>query len=293
VAVTSGLATTVLDTRTRAVVARIVLPSTDFPREDGGVFPAEVVWCAGWTPDGRLLLGAAGHSFAGDGSAVVVVDPSTWRVTRRMDIGAAPQVMETSPRGDVIAVADAAQSQLLVLDAGTLEVRQTLPLQDGDLAYDLSFSPDGRRLAAGGEQGLLYVWDTTTWTQVRRPADVHRDRLLQVEWTPDGSTVLTSGLDGAVGLYDVARGLPRARPLPVSGAGPTYLVPGVADEVIALGGDRPGRRYPLQPAGWLARACTIVGRDLTAQEWATYLPGRPYRRTCTDLSERQAADRSR
>ena len=72
VAVTSGYATTVLDTRTREVLGRVVLPPVDEPGLDGSPTP-EVVWCSAWTPDGsRLLLGAEGPLYSGLGGLVVV-----------------------------------------------------------------------------------------------------------------------------------------------------------------------------------------------------------------------------
>ena len=48
----------------------------------------------------------------------------------------------------------------------------------------------------------------------------------------------------------------------------------------------PAHRYPLDPARWLARACTVAGRDLTRAEWDRYLPDRPYAPVC-DLTGQQ------
>lgn len=39
--------------------------------------------------------------------------------------------------------------------------------------------------------------------------------------------------------------------------------------------------YPLDPPDCLVHACSIVRRVLTRAEWAVYLPGRPYRPTCS------------
>jgi hypothetical protein len=38
--------------------------------------------------------------------------------------------------------------------------------------------------------------------------------------------------------------------------------------------------WDLSPQSWTRRACQLVGRDLTRDEWARYLPDQPYRRTC-------------
>jgi WD40 repeat protein len=286
VAVTSGIATTVLDTRTREVLGKVVLPPTGDLGFDGEPSPAELVWSAGWTPDGsRLLLGAEGRIDDDGDGGLVVVNPSTWKPERRVPIGAV-QAIEASPDRRLLAAASEDLSQVQVLDGATLEVERTVPLERNDWALDLSFSPDGRRLAFGGELGLVYVLDTATWRPTHAPGKVHDERLGQVEWMPDGRTVITSGSE-SVSLFDVTRGLVRGRPLPASsdvGQGHTHLVPGTTDEIIALSGERAGRRYPMEPSRWLAAACTVAGRDLTRTEWSRYVPDRPYQPTCSDLS---------
>ena len=105
-----------------------------------------------------------------------------------------------------------------------------------------------------------------------------------MEWLSDGRTVATSGSDGTVSLFDVDRGLVRGRPLAASGEpgkGFAFLVPDPTDRLVVLGGERAGRRYPLEPSAWLEEACAVVGRDLTRSEWERYLSGRPYERSCS------------
>ncbi len=176
-----------------------------------------------------------------------------------------------------------------LLDAATLEPSGPLRLTDDDLTHDLSFSPDGSRLAVGGALGLLTVFDLGTGSRAHEPIKVQDHFVQQVEWTPDGQTVLASGADGNVALYDVPRDVVRAVPLPGSSElatsadmvnGYTHLLPGTSDEVVALSGARSGHRYPMDPTVWLDEVCTVVGRDLTEAEWSRYVPERPYRRTC-------------
>jgi WD40 repeat protein len=214
---------------------------------------------------------------------LVVVDSATWEVQRRIETGSAPQAIETSPDGRLIAVA-MNRAEVQILDAVTLERLRTVPLGGIDWPADLSFSPDGSRLAVGGFGRLLHILDTATWRPVHEPVEVHDGALAQVEWMRDGRTVVTSGFDGTVALVDVRRGLVRARPLPSSsepGIGRAYLIADVPGELIALRGNLTGRRYPMRPFRWLAEACRVAGRDLTKAEWNRYLPDRPYRRTCT------------
>jgi WD40 repeat protein len=288
VIVTWGLGATVLDVRTREELAVYRLPPLGRDvNDDGSVLPAEVVWCAAWTPDGsRLLLGVEGRLREAADGGFVVIDTATWEEVARVDVGT-PQTVEATPDGRFLAVAREDAPEILVLDAEALEVQRTVPFpEETDFVYDLSFSDDGRLLAAGGEFGRLFVLDTDSWTWHGRPANLHDNSILQVEWLPDDRTVASAGADGRVILFDTERGQQRAVPLPAStqpGEGFAHLAPGIDEELTVLSGERPGRRYPIDPVEWQARACAVVGRDLTEAEWDRYLPGRPYRPTCSDL----------
>ncbi|HLM06878.1 MAG TPA: BTAD domain-containing putative transcriptional regulator [Blastococcus sp.] len=293
VAVTWAFGTTVLDARTRDVIAKIVLPSEgDVATEQ----PAPtVVWCAGWTPDGStLLLGAdtgvpvdaQGNPVGPPDGYIATVDTRTWEVDGRIDIDAAVQSIDVSPDRRQLAVASLSHPEIVLLDAATLELQRRVPLLVDDITANLAYSPDGRMLAGGGQTGLLQVFDTATWEPAWEPATVHDQWLLQTEWLADGRTVVTSGRDGTVSLFDTERGLMRGRPLRASGQpgeGYAHLIPGAIDELVVLAGNRTGRRYPMEPSVWLDEACSIVARDLTPAEWNRYLPDQEYAPTCSDL----------
>ncbi len=281
VAVTWAHGTTVLDTHTREVVARLVPPGRTV---DGRLPPDLLVWSAGWTPDGtRLLLGGE----SGGRGFLVPVNTTTWRPELPLiDIPGAAQVIEPSPDGTVLAVSSSNFSEMVILDAANLRLLRSVTVPDDDSVTDMSFSNDGRLLAGGGGFGLLHVWDTATWEPSRAPATVHDGGLMQAEWLADDRTIVTSGGEGTVSLFDVDRGLVRARPLRAStepGEGFAHLVVGEDDQLVVLSGDRSGRRYSMDPSTWLEQACAIVGRDLTPTEWARYLPGRDRVPTCSDL----------
>jgi WD40 repeat protein len=289
VSITYGYGTVVLDVRTREMLARIKLPDI----ESFGERMPEEVWSTAWTPDGkRLLIGAEGGEFDPDDGGIVVVDTDTWEIAEeRVDVGGAVQTMEVSPDGRLLAVGmivprvdDAPPGIVRLLDAHTLEEVRELRMGVDDFAFDLSFSPDGESLAVGVETGLVYTFDVGSGERLHDPARAHNSWVGQVEWLPDGRTVVSTGEDTRIVLYDAARGVVRAT-LPASARGGpahTYLLEVDEDGIMALAGERPGRRYPLDPRRWLDRACDIAGRDLTRDEWAGYLPDRPYLRTCGD-----------
>ena len=288
VAVGNNKRVVVLDSLTREELTRIELP----PK--GPDFNTELAWDTVWTPDGsRLVLGVEGNSARADDGGLVVIDPATWAVERRVNLGRAPGVMELSPDGDVLVAgvvalatgSDQAPPELLVLDATTYDVEKVVTLPVGAYPFDLAFSPDGKRLAAVGDDGTLNVLDTRTWTAVHESVEVHDGYGRQVEWLPDGDTVVTSGSDGTVSLYDVTRDLVRVTGIPGSaegGTGQTHLFPPEGNEIVVSTEDGPGRRYPMDVEAWIDHACAVAGRDLTEAEWNRFVPNQEYRRTCTD-----------
>jgi WD40 repeat protein len=288
VAVTHQVGTVVLDARTREEVARIELPEM---KAFGERVP-ENVWCTGWTPDGsKLLLCAEGEEYDAEDGNLVVVDTTTWEVAdERVDVGGSVQSIETSPDGKLIAlgmvlqiVDDAPPGTVKILDAQSLEVVQEADLGTDQYPFDVTFSPDGRRLAVGVDSGMVLVADVASGELVGEPVSAHSASVGQVEWLPDNRTVVSTGFDTNATLYDADRGLVRAT-MPVAtdvDDAHTYLLSVDRDSLTATAREKPGRGYPLDPQAWLDRACQVAGRDLTREEWSSYLPDRPYERTCT------------
>jgi DNA-binding SARP family transcriptional activator/WD40 repeat protein len=285
-AVTSGPVTAVVDARAReAVQHRIELPLAGYEIFEGAKYPVGGACCAVWTPDGsRLLIGTQGR---GNTGALTVVDAATWEIVdeERVELPVKPAALELSADGRWLAVASGDSEEIVVLDGRTLRVHRTLDLRGSDRLTTLSFSPDGRLLAGGGEFGTLHVFDTRTWT-AREPARLGEGAMLQIEWLDDDRTAVATNVDGTIALFDTERAHVRSTPLPGAvdqGPGETYVFPDPGREIVAIS-ERPSVLvYPTDPAVWLREACAVAGRDLTTAEWERYLPGRPWEPTCTDL----------
>lgn len=278
VAVTDGPTVTVLDSVSRLEIDRYTPRPVVDP--SGGSDPA-LSTCVGWTPDSLLVVCADDVV----GFALRGVDPRSGEEIRSHPLGLALTAVATDPPRNRLAVTGPDEGVVVVLDTRTFEVSRSISSVPVASPTHLSFSPDGRWIAVAGEDGLTVI-DTDTWQQTPAPAPLTGD-VLQAEWFPDSRTVAVAGSGRITYLYDVVQGHVRALPLPTVGAGsarddPVYLLPGISDELVVLGGSLPGRRYPLDPAAWAARACAAAGRDLTEEEYARYLPDRPYRPTCTE-----------
>jgi WD40 repeat protein len=76
----------------------------------------------------------------------------------------------------------------------------------------VSFSPDGRELAAGSREGIVRVWDLDTGKErLQFPGGVI------AQFSPDGKTLVTVNYAGVVRRWDAATGKPIPSPPPTGG----------------------------------------------------------------------------
>jgi DNA-binding SARP family transcriptional activator/DNA-binding beta-propeller fold protein YncE len=99
----------------------------------------------------------------------------------------------------------------------------------------------------------------------------------------DGELLALTGRDGTVRLWDVERG--QYAGLVWNGSGqvstgsPSWYDEATESMWVASSGKY--LQIPLNPERWVERACEIVSRDLTQEEWDRFVPGNePLRSTC-------------
>ena len=90
----------------------------------------------------------------------------------------------------------------------------------------------------------------------------------------NGEYLAVTGADGTVRLWDLERNEPAG--LLWNGTGATISSPSWYDaESDSMWVYTSGKilEIPLDPAVWIARACTAAGRELTPEEWSRLVPG--------------------
>ena len=169
---------------------------------------------------------------------------------RRRDYSSLTPAMELSPGAEVFTVALGPDNRTLaagsvgtvLLWRGDTDVRQWAAAPEPEriedvherFVYSVVFSPDGRRLATGGEDGVVHVRDLARGLVWR--ARRHDEAVYSVAFSPDGALLATGGYDRKVLILDAATGAVR-RQLPRS-----YRVSSVAfspaqdARLLAMGG---------------------------------------------------------
>jgi WD40 repeat protein len=152
------------------------------------------------------------------------------------------------------------------------------PRVDGH-ATSIDFSPDGRLLAAGTEDGKAVLFDADDGSPVGAPIEVATGAVDPISFSPHGSLFAASSIDLTTTLWDVRARKRVADSFPVEpGSVPVARFAPGGDLVIDNLTDT--ARWPTDPRAWVRFACSAAGRDLHRDEWNDLLRGRPYRRVC-------------
>lgn len=146
-------------------------------------------------------------------------------------VAAGADLFAVSSQGDVAVNGNKAGDTTIHL--GSAAAPGMTPHLDGHTqdVLDLTFSPDGTRLASASVDFTVRLWDVQAARAVGAPLEGHTGEVTEVAFSPDNTLVASGGADRTVRLWDVATGTPVGVPLT-----------GSSGMVTALAFDPSGRR---------------------------------------------------
>jgi WD40 repeat protein len=243
-----------------------------------------------FSPDGTLL--ATG---ADDGSVRLydVADPAhPRRLATVHGSGNAVYTVAFSPNGSLVAAASVDNVVRLwkvtgsgTSSAGLASAGRSL----GDMAsyaIGLAFSPDSKTLAVGSADKTVHLWDVADPAHpvLLGPALTGPSGYVwAAAFSPSGQTLAVGVTDGTVWLWNVAS--PAHPALIATLTGPADHVYGLAfspsgAQLAATSFEGTVHLWDTSPSDALAGVCGVAGQQLTQAEWASYVPGVPYRSPC-------------
>jgi len=239
-----------------------------------------------YSPDGSTIA-----TSADDGSVRLwsVTDPAHPRQLSSVpDSGASVYTVAFAPDGRTLAAAGVDDfTRLWDVADPAHPVRLGKPL--GGLhgyAIGLAFSPSGGLLAVGSQDGTVHLWnvsDPARATAVGAPLTGPAGYVWAAAFSPDGRTLAVGVTDGSVWMWNVAD--PAHPSLVASLTGPPSHVYSVAfspsgAQLAATSYEGTVHLWDTRAAAASAAVCANLGQPITASEWATLVPGVPYRAPC-------------
>ena len=231
-----------------------------------------IVLAVSFSPDGATVATASSDVGLGFWNAATgdrLFDPDIGGGASDVAFSADGALIATSPDDGGGEVWDVATATSIAKFDGTPDS------QDSSVAL----SADGHLLAVGGFGRVVRVWDVRS-RKLLHELDQGGNGAFTLEFTPDGRTLAISGFEPVASVWDVATGVQIGPQLTAGDRRTMIDLSSDGRQLLEIHANGKGAVWDVDPESWKRRACNLANRTLTRDEWAEFLPGRPYEPAC-------------
>ncbi|MEM7314692.1 MAG: hypothetical protein AAF497_16220, partial [Planctomycetota bacterium] len=116
-----------------------------------------------------------------------------------------------SPDGLLLAGCSRGCNEVRVWDSSNWELKFELVGHTNNRIESVTFSPDGRRLASGGFDGSVRIWDATTGKHIRTfdNHDAETGRISGLQFHPNSRLIISAQCNGDIRIWDTETGEER------------------------------------------------------------------------------------
>jgi WD40 repeat protein len=181
-----------------------------------------------------------------------------------------------SPVNEQLLASGDATGALLLWSVASGQPPRKLPAGHERIVYSLAFSPDGKRLASGGWDSRIGLWDVETGKLVAGLHE-HSSAVVALAFSQDGRMLASAGVDKRLVLWhrlqenDTRRWEMLGLPLPLAPEESVAYGIGFAAQgrkLLSMDGLGLLTSRSVGVDDWKLLACLIAGRSLTVDEWS-------------------------
>jgi WD40 repeat protein len=241
------------------------------------------VWSLASSPDGKTVA-------AGGDAQILFYDPATRQQRGPASVSQKDRIwsLTYSPDGTLLAssgnnlqtvIRKAGQPDAAVKTFGEPISKETMEL----MPSGVSFNSTGTMLATSTTGHSLSLWDLKSGQLLAPVLTGHSQSVSSMAFSGDGHILASGSADGTIRLWDVPTheliGTLDAKQKSVN----SIAIEPRKDILASAGDDDTIVFWNIGVQDWISRACRTANRNLSPEEWRTYLGARPYRKTCADL----------
>jgi WD40 repeat protein len=268
-------------------------------------YPKDDYHCKLWNIDTReIYLKLTGYecvnpiAFSSDNKILVtsyasgnISSVKVWNIETNKFIGELNDVRNftLSPDGKTIALSSDSYNGVKLWNIDTMKSISE-PLASSQEIVLLAFSPDANILALANKNNNIILWNVKTGKAIGKPLFTHNNKIKRMIFSPDGKILASlddSTANSNVILWDVETGTQLGEPFVVNaGFEGMYSIINFSPDgntLIFIGSNGSVKLWDVNPKSWTKKACAIVNRNFSQEEWQKYMGNRPHEKTCPNL----------